>query len=163
MNFVKKCKRVWGSNERMCCGEEEKSGSYGRLKEDKKKEKRKVKKVETSAPPHGCFCVYVGEEKQRFVMKIKHANHPLFKALLDAAETEYGYRNGPLCLPCEVDLFCEALAEIQNTSSSVGCAFHHTNKHYSSSSSSSSSTSSASVFQSPLSYHSNPTDYQLLV
>ncbi|MED6216625.1 hypothetical protein PIB30_009515 [Stylosanthes scabra] len=142
MNFVKKCKRVLGSNN---SSGEENSGKYGRLYSEKKK-----KKAETT--PQGCFCVYVGEERQRFVMKIKHANHPLFKALLDAAETEYGYRNdGPLCLPCDVDFFCEALSEIQNsTSSSLGCAFHHADNARSSSSS-----SPSSVFQSPLSYHSN--------
>ncbi|MED6121629.1 hypothetical protein PIB30_032066 [Stylosanthes scabra] len=151
MNFMKKCKRVLGSNsssERMmmCGGEEENSGKYGRLYSEKN-DKKKKKTTETTAP-QGCFCVYVGEERQRFVMKIKHANHPLFKALLDAAETEYGYRNdGPLCLPCDVDLFCEALAEIQNNTASVGCAFHHhTNNAHS---------SPSSVFQSPLSYHSN--------
>ncbi|KAL1541810.1 auxin-responsive protein SAUR50-like [Salvia divinorum] len=63
--------------------------------------------------PAGCFTVYVGPEKQRFVIKTEYANHPLFKMLLDDAELEYGYTcDGPLLLPCDVDLFCGILAEI---------------------------------------------------
>lgn len=65
--------------------------------------------------PNGCFSVYVGAEKQRFVMKAKYANHPLFKMLLEDAETEYGFNtNGPLLLPCDVNLFYKVLAEIDN-------------------------------------------------
>lgn len=71
--------------------------------------------------------LYVGAERERFLIKIKIANHPLFKALLDADETEYGYRNdGPLWLPCHVHMFCEALALMkitQHEKGSVGCAF----------------------------------------
>ncbi|XP_050204790.1 auxin-responsive protein SAUR32-like [Mercurialis annua] len=56
--------------------------------------------------PEGCFSVYVGEEKQRFVIKTEYANHPLFKILLEEAESEYGYNpEGPLVLPCNVDTF----------------------------------------------------------
>ncbi|KAI3455071.1 hypothetical protein Pfo_011734 [Paulownia fortunei] len=63
--------------------------------------------------PTGCFSVYVGPEKQRFVIKTEFANHPLFKMLLEDAELEYGFTNeGPLLLPCEVDLFCKVLAEM---------------------------------------------------
>ncbi|XP_047972838.1 auxin-responsive protein SAUR71-like [Salvia hispanica] len=63
--------------------------------------------------PMGCFTVYVGPEKQRFVIKTEYANHALFKMLLDDAELEYGYHSdGPLLLPCDVDLFCGIIAEI---------------------------------------------------
>ncbi|KAK4436836.1 hypothetical protein Salat_0017500 [Sesamum alatum] len=63
--------------------------------------------------PTGCFSVYVGPEKQRFVIKTEYANHPLFKMLLEDAELEYGFQNdGPIVLPCEVDLFCKVLAEM---------------------------------------------------
>ncbi|KAG8379464.1 hypothetical protein BUALT_Bualt07G0091200 [Buddleja alternifolia] len=65
--------------------------------------------------PTGCFSVYVGPEKQRFVMKTEYVNHPLFKMLLEDAELEYGFTSeGPLLLPCEVDLFCHILAEIDS-------------------------------------------------
>ncbi|KAL0425254.1 UNVERIFIED_CONTAM: hypothetical protein Sradi_1060200 [Sesamum radiatum] len=67
--------------------------------------------------PNGCFSVYVGPEKQRFVIRTEFANHPLFKMLLEDAEIEYGFKNeGPLLLPCEVDLFCKVLAEMDSGS-----------------------------------------------
>ncbi|XP_050378669.1 auxin-responsive protein SAUR71-like [Argentina anserina] len=64
--------------------------------------------------PAGSFSVYVGPEKQRFVVKTEFANHPLFKALLEDAAMVYGYRNdGPLLLPCDVDLFYDVLTVIE--------------------------------------------------
>ena len=64
--------------------------------------------------PEGCFGVYVGQERQRFVIKTKCLNHPLFKLLLEDAEMEYGYNcEGPLLIPCEVDLFYKVLAEVE--------------------------------------------------
>lgn len=63
--------------------------------------------------PEGCFTVYVGPEKRRFVVETKHANHTVFRRLLDEAACEYGYqRDGPILLPCDVDLFCRVLAEM---------------------------------------------------
>ncbi|PIN22520.1 hypothetical protein CDL12_04768 [Handroanthus impetiginosus] len=65
--------------------------------------------------PTGCFTVYVGPEKQRFMIKTEYANHPLFKMLLDDAELEYGFKNeGPLHLPCDADLFVKVLAEMDS-------------------------------------------------
>ncbi|GMJ05886.1 hypothetical protein HRI_004257800 [Hibiscus trionum] len=64
--------------------------------------------------PEGCFFVYVGPQRQRFVIKTKVANHPLFQMLLEDAELEYGFSNeGPLLLPCHVDMFDRVLAEIE--------------------------------------------------
>lgn len=63
--------------------------------------------------PTGCFPVYVGPTRQRFVVRAEFANHPLFKMLLEDAEMEYGFTSeGPLLLPCEVDLFCKVLGEM---------------------------------------------------
>ncbi|CAJ1937537.1 unnamed protein product [Sphenostylis stenocarpa] len=121
MDFVKKWKRVLGSSKRLH-PENSGSGSYGRLRNRQKKK--------AGVAPHGCLCVYVGAERERFIIKIKMANHPLFKALLEGAEREYGYRNdGPLWLPCHVDLFCEALEEMEigteeDGMGSVGCVGH---------------------------------------
>jgi SAUR family protein len=110
MDFVKKCKMVWGSNKRLY-PEESGSGSYGMLPE---KCHKKENDINNKKPPHGCLCVYVGPERQRFVIKIKILNHPLFKTLLEDVENEYGYRNdGPLWFPCDVDLFCETLVDIE--------------------------------------------------
>ncbi|CAJ2676657.1 unnamed protein product [Trifolium pratense] len=117
MDFVKKCKRVLGSNKRLYDSEESSGGSgrsYGKLSENKCHKKQKDINSKKLAP-NGCICVYVGSERQRFVIKIKIFNHPLFKTFLEDVENEYGYTNhGPLCLPCHVDLFCEALLEIES-------------------------------------------------
>ncbi|KAL2515140.1 SAUR-like auxin-responsive protein family [Forsythia ovata] len=70
-------------------------------------------KTKRQVAPNGCFSVYVGPEKQRFVIKTEYANHPLFKMLLEDAELEYGFNTeGPLMLPCDVDLFWKVLAEM---------------------------------------------------
>ncbi|GAV90967.1 Auxin_inducible domain-containing protein [Cephalotus follicularis] len=73
-----------------------------------------IKKPESSSKPRvvpeGCFSVYVGPQKQRFVIKTECANHPLFKILLEEAESEYGFNSeGPLVLPCNVDVFYKVL------------------------------------------------------
>ncbi|KAL5543843.1 hypothetical protein UlMin_007627 [Ulmus minor] len=65
--------------------------------------------------PEGCFSVYVGQEKKRFVVRAEFANHPLFKLLLEDAEMEYGFHSeGPILLPCDVDLFYKVLAEMES-------------------------------------------------
>ncbi|CAJ2676663.1 unnamed protein product [Trifolium pratense] len=132
MDFVKKCKRVLGSNKRLYDSEESSggSGSYGKLSENKCHKKPKDINNKKLAP-NGCLCVYVGSERQRFVIKIKIFNHPLFKTFLEDVENEYGYANdGPLWLPCHVDLFCEALVEIESDDMDfVGCNFPMVHKH----------------------------------
>ncbi|CAO2829782.1 unnamed protein product [Amaranthus hypochondriacus] len=63
--------------------------------------------------PKGCLSVYVGPDKQRFVLKIECTNHPLFRMLLEEAESVYGFQNdGPLLLPCEVHIFLKILYEM---------------------------------------------------
>ncbi|KAF7050786.1 hypothetical protein CFC21_059104 [Triticum aestivum] len=58
----------------------------------------------------GCFSVYVGPERERFMVRTDCANHPLFRRLLDDAEREYGCASqGPLALPCDVDAFLDVL------------------------------------------------------
>ncbi|XP_058734161.1 auxin-responsive protein SAUR71-like [Vicia villosa] len=113
MDFVKNCKSLL----RSC-----KLSSKTRVKKQKDSPKK---------PQHGCVCVYVGDERQRFIIKIKILNHPLFKSLLEDVENEYGYgKNGPLWLPCDVDMFCEALVEIKSAMSDMGCKFpisHYSN------------------------------------
>lgn len=64
--------------------------------------------------PEGFFPVYVGLEKQRFAVKMKYVNHPLFQMLLEDSEIEYGYNTpGPILLPCELDLFYKVVAEME--------------------------------------------------
>lgn len=85
--------------------------------------------------PEGCFSVYVGPQKQRFVIKTEYVNHPLFKMLLEEAESEYGFNSdGPLTLPCQVDLFLKMLLEMEgdNEIARQRCGFskgHHGSYH----------------------------------
>ncbi|KAF9605207.1 hypothetical protein IFM89_014320 [Coptis chinensis] len=86
-------------------------------KHDKRKTRRQV-------VPEGCFSVYVGIQRQRFVIKTDCINHPLFKMLLEEAELEYGHNcEGPLVLPCDVDMFYTVLSEIDGDEIRPGCAF----------------------------------------
>ncbi|XP_020237064.1 auxin-responsive protein SAUR71 [Cajanus cajan] len=116
MEFVKKCKKVLGSK-RLHAEENE----SGKLTNEEKQhyEKKNMHRV----APKGCIYVYVGPNSERFLMKIKMVNHPLFKKLLGESEREYeydsyeyGYRNdGPLWIPCDVLLFSEALKVMEST------------------------------------------------
>ncbi|KAL1814570.1 hypothetical protein ACET3Z_017144 [Daucus carota] len=75
-------------------------------------------KTNCKIAPRGCFFVYVGPEKQRFVIKTEYVNHPLFKTLLEDAEAEYGFMSdGPILLPCDVNLFYKVLAEMDSNKS----------------------------------------------
>ncbi|QCD84992.1 SAUR family protein [Vigna unguiculata] len=132
MEFVKKWKRVLGRSKRLY-PENNLSGSYGRLR-NKERQQRRKNNSKACVAPQGCLCVYVGAERERFVIKIEIANHPLFKELLDGAEREYGYRNdGPLCLPCHVDFFCEALTEMEiGTTVEEGVMGSHGYSHHNS-------------------------------
>lgn len=63
--------------------------------------------------PVGWFPIYVGAEKERFVIRTEQVNHPLFQNLLEEVESEYGYGNkGPLMLPCEVGEFVDVMMEM---------------------------------------------------
>ncbi|KAL7585507.1 hypothetical protein Lser_V15G42240 [Lactuca serriola] len=58
----------------------------------------------------GFFAVYVGVERQRFVVPTSCLSHPLFKILLAKASEEFGYnqKNG-LVIPCSVATFQEVV------------------------------------------------------
>ncbi|KAM7471544.1 hypothetical protein LguiA_009727 [Lonicera macranthoides] len=106
-NFIVKTLARCGSFCNLC----PKSTLLSRTKSSHKTESNKV-------APVGCFSVYVGPNKQRFIIKTEYANHPLFKMLLEDAELEYGYNSeGPILIPCEVDIFYRILAEIEINSS----------------------------------------------
>ncbi|RCV06533.1 hypothetical protein SEVIR_1G173400v4 [Setaria viridis] len=78
-----------------------------------------------AVPAAGYFTVLVGPEKERFGVRARCANHPLFRALLDEAETEYGFAgcDGPLELPCAVDDFMQVMWEMEqgDPTASPGC------------------------------------------
>ncbi|XAR69764.1 hypothetical protein NMG60_11001474 [Bertholletia excelsa] len=64
--------------------------------------------------PAGFLPVYVGDERERFVVPIRYLSHPLFRMLLNKAYTEFGYeqRNG-LIVPCRVEAFREAVGAVE--------------------------------------------------
>ncbi|KAM0822894.1 hypothetical protein ACQ4PT_071222 [Festuca glaucescens] len=65
-------------------------------------------------PAGGCFSVYVGAGRERFVVRTECVNHPLFRTLLEEAEEEFGYAAaGPLELPCNAEAFARVLQQIE--------------------------------------------------
>ncbi|KAJ0110443.1 hypothetical protein Patl1_01269 [Pistacia atlantica] len=106
--------RARRSNDKCCCDSLAKSKSWNCAATSSSLSPEK-EKTGTQVAPEGCFTVYVGPEKQRFVIKTQYANHPLFKILLEDAESEYGFNSqGPILLPCDVDLFYKVLAEMES-------------------------------------------------
>ena len=98
-------------------------------------------------PPKGCMAVRVvgpggGEEEERFVVPVGYLKHPLFVALLKAAEDEYGFeQKGAITIPCGVDHFRHVQGIIQHqkhhqhissgfVSGDGGHHGHHNNHHH---------------------------------
>lgn len=64
--------------------------------------------------PEGFLAVYVGSERQRFVISANYLKHPLFKLLLEKSAEEYGFEHtGGLPIACDVDAFENLLWSIQ--------------------------------------------------
>ncbi|XP_021892518.1 auxin-responsive protein SAUR21 [Carica papaya] len=76
----------------------------------------KFDEVERSScnTPVGFFAVYVGEERERFVVPTSFLSHPLFKILLEKSCNEFGFqqRNG-LVVPCTVPTFQEVVNAVE--------------------------------------------------
>ncbi|KAJ4711454.1 Auxin-responsive protein [Melia azedarach] len=121
-----RCKSIGRSSKRSVPVLREKSKSWPRIDAtlDEEEEKRRPRKRRVA--PEGCFSVYVGPQKQRFVIKTEYVNHPLFKLLLEEAESEYGFNSeGPLVLPCKVDVFYRVLLAMDDNKDEIrqGCSF----------------------------------------
>lgn len=85
----------------------------------------------TSVAPRGHVAVYVGEERERFVIKTEYINHPLFRMLLDEAEKEYGFHHeGPLVLPCQVASFHRILWMLTAETHANGDVDTHAHGHH---------------------------------
>ncbi|KAB5552992.1 hypothetical protein DKX38_010303 [Salix brachista] len=65
-------------------------------------------------PPTGFFAIYVGDDRERFVVPTSSLSHPLFKMLLEKSYDEFGFqqRNG-LVVPCNVSTFQEVLNAVE--------------------------------------------------
>lgn len=62
----------------------------------------------------GTFAVYVGEERQRFVVPTSYLSHPLFKILLEKTYDEFGFgQRGGLAVPCTVAAFREVVSAVE--------------------------------------------------
>jgi SAUR family protein len=83
------------------------------LKEYKEEEKIPTTK-KVGSKKSGVFALYVGEERQRYVVPTRYLSHPLFKMLLEKAYNEFGFeqRNG-LVVPCSVSAFHEVVNAIE--------------------------------------------------
>lgn len=67
-----------------------------------------------STTPTGTFAVYVGDERQRFVVPTGYLSHPLFKMLLDKAYNEFGFeQKSGLVVPCSVAAFQEVVSAVE--------------------------------------------------
>lgn len=88
--------------------------------------KEHEEKSPKNTTPTGFFALYIGEERQRFVVPTSYLSHPLFKMLLEKAYDEFGFdqRNG-LVVPCSVSTFQEVsnVIECNNGSFDLGKIF----------------------------------------
>ncbi|CAO2824018.1 unnamed protein product [Amaranthus hypochondriacus] len=65
--------------------------------------------------PTGFFAVYVGKERERFVVPTNFLSHPLFKILLEKSYDEFGFeqQNG-LIVPCSVSTFQQIVNAVES-------------------------------------------------
>ncbi|KAJ4830128.1 hypothetical protein Tsubulata_001345 [Turnera subulata] len=65
--------------------------------------------------PTGSFALYVGEDRERFVVPTSFLSHPLFKMLLEKAYDEYYSfeQRSRLVVPCSVSTFQEVVSAVE--------------------------------------------------
>ncbi|KAI4366327.1 hypothetical protein MLD38_022214 [Melastoma candidum] len=75
--------------------------------------------------PSGHVAVQVGPERQRFIVRAAHLNHPIFRGLLKQAEEEFGFDvQGPITIPCDVAQFEDAIQYMARSESGRGLGQH---------------------------------------
>ncbi|KAK7284846.1 hypothetical protein RJT34_19599 [Clitoria ternatea] len=73
-----------------------------------------LKEDDTKTPPSGFFALYVGEERQRYVIPTRYLSHPLFKMLLEKTYNEFGFsQRNALVVPCSVSTFQDVINAIE--------------------------------------------------
>ncbi|THG04441.1 hypothetical protein TEA_003289 [Camellia sinensis var. sinensis] len=71
--------------------------------------------------PLGFLAVYVGSERERFLIPTRFLNLPIFKCLLEKAEEEYGFNfTGGIALPCKVAFFRIVLKHLEKDEHKFG-------------------------------------------
>ncbi|GLJ54428.1 hypothetical protein SUGI_1168870 [Cryptomeria japonica] len=95
--------------------------AMNRDSEEKLERKGNSSRWRNARVPHGCLAVYVGQERQRFVIQTGDLSHPVFLMLLEKAKDEYGFnqREG-LVVPCDVETFENAMFVIDSSKSASG-------------------------------------------
>ncbi|OIT37188.1 PREDICTED: auxin-induced protein 15A-like [Nicotiana attenuata] len=67
-----------------------------------------------SSTPTGNLAIYVGEERERFVVPTSYLSHPLFKILLEKTYNEFGFeQTSGLVVPCSVNAFQEVVNAVE--------------------------------------------------
>lgn len=69
----------------------------------------------------GFLPVYVGQKRKRFLIPTRFLKFPIFIALLQKSEEEYGFQfSGGIALPCEVDFFIQVLKVLDKNEKKYG-------------------------------------------
>ncbi|XP_059298189.1 auxin-responsive protein SAUR71-like [Lycium ferocissimum] len=67
-----------------------------------------------SSIPTGKLALYVGEERERFLVPTSYLSHPLFKILLEKTYNEFGFeQTSGLVVPCSVNAFQEVVNAVE--------------------------------------------------
>ncbi|KAK9064404.1 hypothetical protein SSX86_015786 [Deinandra increscens subsp. villosa] len=69
----------------------------------------------TPSTPIGFFAIYVGDERQRFLIPTHYLSHPLFKMLLEKAYNDENQKSR-LVMPCSVPAFLEVVNMVKCSS-----------------------------------------------
>ncbi|KAJ8754731.1 hypothetical protein K2173_012120 [Erythroxylum novogranatense] len=66
--------------------------------------------------PTGFFVIYVGYERERFVVPTNFLSHPLFKMLLEKAHDDFDLHQNVnrLVVPCSVSTFQEVVSAVES-------------------------------------------------
>ncbi|WCJ34288.1 SAUR-like auxin-responsive protein family [Euphorbia peplus] len=81
------------------------------VEEEQEEDDSRTPRIET---PNGFFAVYVGEERERFVVPTNYLNHPLLKMLLEKSYNEFGFaQQSKLVVPCSVSTFQEVVNAVE--------------------------------------------------
>ncbi|CAN4118821.1 unnamed protein product [Withania somnifera] len=68
----------------------------------------------SSSTPTGNLAIYVGEERERFVVPTSYLSHPLFKILLEKTYNEFGFhQTSGLVVSCSVNAFQEVVNAVE--------------------------------------------------